>query len=175
MDYETLTICFWYDFLSGKFYHRERPRNLFKTYRAFRVWNARFPGKVACSLKQHGYYTIQLNVKSYYSHRMVFLYTTGVNSELFVDHVDRNKGNNLITNLRLCTASDNQKNLGLLSTNKTGIHGVYWDKSNNCWSVQIKEFGKMKRLGRFKSLLDACSKRKSEEIKRGFHKNHGGV
>lgn len=174
MDYETLTTCFWYDFLSGKFYHRERPRNLFKTDKAFKIWNTRFAGKIACSKTQHGYYAISFNYKAYYSHRMVFLYTSGQDSALVVDHVDGNRGSNILTNLRMCNSSENQKNKRLLSNNKTGIHGVYWDNINTCWSVQIKESGKMKRIGRFKSFLDACAARKSEEIKRNFHKNHGG-
>lgn len=99
---------------------------------------------------------------------------TGDNSELVVDHIDGNRANNLVTNLRMCTTLDNHKNKRLLSNNKTGIHGVYWDNTNNCWSVQIKDFGKTKRIGRFKNFFDACAARKSEEVKRNFHKNHGG-
>lgn len=64
-----------------------------------------------------------------------------------VDHIDRNRQNNLLSNLRLVTNQQNSYN--------TGAKGYSWDKNNNKWIVWIQYDGKQKYLGRFVNEEDA--------------------
>ena len=54
----------------------------------------------------------------------------------FVDHIDRNKQNNNITNLRWVTFSENQRNSNKYKNNTSGISGVHFDKRNQKWIAQ---------------------------------------
>ncbi len=54
------------------------------------------------------------------------------------DHKDRNELNNRRYNLRQCTHQENCRNKGVRSDNKSGITGVYLNKSTNKWRAQVK-------------------------------------
>jgi len=56
-----------------------------------------------------------------------------------VDHIDGNKTNNHVDNLRFCTNSENQKNCCKRITNKSGILGVYL-KNDNRWVAKWTDF-----------------------------------
>lgn len=74
--------------------------------------NGVYPGDSAGSPTAKGYYRIMLKRKRYYNHRLVLL-LNGVfpcAGEVEVDHIDRNRGNNLLSNLRWVTPSQNRSN-----------------------------------------------------------------
>ena len=73
----------------------------------------------------------------------------------FIDHIDRNRGNNNITNLRWCTRSENQMNTRKPNTNTSGYRGVSYDKSKNKWKSSIMINGKPIHLGYFDDPFDA--------------------
>ena len=56
-----------------------------------------------------------------------------------VDHIDRNKLNNHISNLRYATTSQNAMNKSIQSNNTSGIVGVYFCKDKNKWRAVIKK------------------------------------
>ena len=58
-----------------------------------------------------------------------------------VDHIDRNKCNNDVRNLRWVTQSENNQNKDIISTNKTGIKHISYNKRDNIWTY-IKEINK---------------------------------
>lgn len=66
-----------------------------------------------------------------------------------VDHRDNNPLNNLRSNLRPATHSQNIRNSKKPSTNTSGFKGVYWNKSDCRWVAQINVNGKKISLGRF--------------------------
>lgn len=58
--------------------------------------------------------------------------------------------------LRLATRKQNAENaIRLRSTNKSGVHGVSWDKEARKWRTQVCHNGRKYCVGRFANLADA--------------------
>jgi len=108
-------------------------------------------GQVAGRLGIRGYVETNINYKKYKNHRIIFLMFNGYLPEI-VDHIDGNRLNNRIENLRAATMSQNLHNAKLSKANKSGIKGVSWEKDRNTWKVQIGVNGTTKRIGGIKSL-----------------------
>lgn len=71
------------------------------------------------------------------------------NNKSYADHIDRNKLNNMESNLREATGSENQMNKGIRSDNSSGKVGVHWSKQNNAWCAMICKKGIHINLGYF--------------------------
>lgn len=95
---------------------------------------------------QNGYYTIRYNNKFYQAHRVVYELCVGKIPEgLVIDHVNQNKLDNNISNLRLVTTAENNKNKSKSSNNKTGTNRLrimYKDGLPYCWAVDWIENGR---------------------------------
>ena len=72
-----------------------------------------------------GYRVIGINTKIYMAHRLVWLYVYGEWPLLELDHIDGNKDNNRINNLREATRSQNQRNMGAHKDSKSGVKGIH--------------------------------------------------
>jgi len=108
-------------------------------------------GKIAGYVsKDKGYRRIKICGKLYFSSRLAFLYMDGYIPEYHVDHMNRIRNDDRWENLRHISPQCNIRNCGLLSTNRTGIKGVYWNKKECKWKVFIYISGKYKHLGYFK-------------------------
>ena len=81
-----------------------------------------------------------------------------------VDHKDRCKTNNHISNLRFATISENGQNASMQSNNTSGVVGVSFHKNNKKWEVKIKVNGVKKHLGYFINKDDAITARTNAEI-----------
>jgi hypothetical protein len=114
-------------------------------------------GSVAGSITDTGYRTIYIKGANYKAHRLAFLYMTGAWPSLYVDHIDGDRLNNRWSNLREANKSENCKNQGLSSRNKSGCKGVWWDKAREKYQAYITADGKRHNLGRFDSLEEARS------------------
>lgn len=95
----------------------------------------------------------------------------GPNDE--IDHIDHDKLNNRLDNLRKVYCAINQRNRPMHRDNTSGVTGVCWYKRHQCWRVQIRAYGKPKHIGYFKDFNAAVSARKAAEVEFGFHENHG--
>jgi hypothetical protein len=73
-----------------------------------------------------------------------------------IDHIDGQKANNMIENLRLANNSQNHHNLGVRSNNTSGIKGVYFDKARNKWAAETKAKGRKIFLGRYHTKEEAA-------------------
>lgn len=71
-----------------------------------------------------------------------------------IDHIDGNKSNNCLSNLRLTTNRENLSK-GKLKVNKYGLTGVYKPKKGNKYQAYITIKGKHKYLGSFNTPLEA--------------------
>lgn len=74
---------------------------------------------------------------------------------LYVDHIDNNPLNNIITNLRITTRTQNQINHDIQSNNTSGFTGVTWDNERNKWQARIKYKDKNISAGRYTDKCDA--------------------
>ncbi len=72
------------------------------------------------------------------------------------DHIDRNGLNNLRSNLRPATTSQNQCNRGRQRNNTSGYKGVYWYKGRGKWMAYIQVNRRMKFLGYFDDIENAA-------------------
>lgn len=101
-------------------------------------------GDLAGSLEDTGYISIRLGTKPYLAHRLAWFYTYGVWPNI-IDHIDRDRANNRLTNLKNTDQINNCKNRGLNKNNTSGFIGVY--KKRNKWAAEIILDGKKYRLG----------------------------
>jgi len=129
-------------------------------------------GDIAGTPSGHGYLIVGIKNKKYYLHRLAWLY---VYDEIpgDIDHINHNRSDNRICNLRNVTSKENSKNRSKQSNNKSGMVGVTWYKNYNKWRSYIKVDGKQISLGYFTQFYEAVNARKNAEVLYGFHKNHG--
>ncbi len=98
-------------------------------------------------------------------HRIIWIMHNGpIPANLQIDHIDRNKLNNRIENLRLVTASGNKQNQDIQSNNTSGHRGISWSKKDNHWFAYITKDRKQYVLGCFKKFEDAVKVRKEAEL-----------
>lgn len=111
-------------------------------------------GQEVGNLNNCGYLKVCLDRKSYLVHRLIFLMHHGYLPEL-LDHIDRNKLNNKIENLRECDKKVNSWNRDKQANNTSGFRGVSWNKAAGKWHAYIKIKGKRKHLGLFNTPEEA--------------------
>ena len=120
-------------------------------------------GSVAGCLNKSGYTNIIISGKSYQAHRLAWLYMYGYFPEHQIDHIDRNKSNTRINNLRHVSHSCNIRNQGLLKSNTSGIKGVCWSKQSDKWQAGIHVNNKNHHIGFFTDFTEAVCHRLAAE------------
>ena len=86
---------------------------------------------------KNGYKKISIDNKLYFSHRLAWLYVYGVWPEKGLDHINRNRSDNRLCNLRLANQSENTQNTAIRKNNTSGYKGVTFCKNTNKWISQI--------------------------------------
>lgn len=105
-------------------------------------------GMLAGNKSKHGYMRITINRRSYFAHRLAWLYMTGSEPANFIDHINMVKHDNRWANLRAATKSQN--NTHKPGRAASGLKGVYWNNSGSCYSRIGKRY-----LGAFKTEQEA--------------------
>jgi hypothetical protein len=96
---------------TGKFYWKHRDVCHFVSERGWRQWNDRYPGLEAGSINPIGYRQIRIfKKKLYMAHRLAWVHYYGEIPEQFIDHINGDKLDNRIVNLRKASRSDNVRN-----------------------------------------------------------------
>jgi hypothetical protein len=108
-------------------------------------------GKRAGTRHHTGYTQIGFQNSLYNAHRLIFLMSYGWLPEV-IDHIDGNRANNKIENLRPASWSQNLQNMQLKPTNKSGCKNVSWSRAKRKWAVQLSINGRQTNLGRFDDL-----------------------
>ena len=74
----------------------------------------------------NGYVSIEIDNKPYKAHRLAWLYVYGEIPKNLIDHVNNNRADNRISNLRKATYQENSENYKTPKTNKSGVKNVSW-------------------------------------------------
>ena len=119
-----------------------------------------------------GYIVIRVDDELHRAHRLAWLYAHGV-WPTQIDHIDHNKDNNRLSNLREASQAENMKNQTIRAAYNSCVTGVRWHNQHNIWHSQIRVGGKSIHLGYFKDKFEAICARMSANNKYGFHENHG--
>ena len=120
-------------------------------------------GDVAGSPDGRGYLSIRVCSRTHRAHRLVWLYVYGSWPKDQLDHINRNRSDNRIANLREVTNKQNGQNASKRSDNTSGHPGVSWHKRDSKWRARIKHSYKMIHLGYFTDIEEALSARKAAE------------
>jgi len=120
-------------------------------------------GSIAGSLAKDGYWKLMLNKVHYSSHRIIYtILKNDIAIEMDIDHIDGNRANNNINNLRVVSHSENQRNMKRRTANKENIAGVYFDNSLNRWratwrSLDNKWMSKSFSVSKHKELAESMA------------------
>lgn len=148
------------------------PRELFQCDRIFKSWNSRYSGKQAGTPFQ-GYLSVSINKRLFLAHRLAWFHFHGVWPEQDIDHINGDRSDNRMANLRSVSRSENLRNAAISSANTSGVRGVDWFKPIGKWRARIRADGKEVTVGYFDAKEDAVAARKEAERRYGYHPNHG--
>lgn len=112
-------------------------------------------GSIAGSVYQDGYVLIKVFGKRYVAHRLAWLYVYGQFPDGELDHINGNRSDNRIANLRVVTRQGNQQNKARQENNTSGQTGVCFHSRSKLWQAQIYVRGKPVYLGQYKNKEDA--------------------
>ena len=104
-------------------------------------------GAVAGTVTKRGYRMVMIKRKeTFYVHRLIWLWVYGEWPKA-IDHINTDKGDNRLVNLRLATKSGNGANAERYSNNTTGFKGVW--RHGLGWAASIRKDNRTRHLGTF--------------------------
>jgi hypothetical protein len=101
------------------------------------------------SLTTSGYRRICVFQKHYYIHRLVWFYVHKKWPAEYIDHINMDRSDNRLCNLREANIFQNRYNALKRKDNTSGMKGISWNKRSNQWIVQINANKKKHFLGGF--------------------------
>jgi hypothetical protein len=166
-----------YDPETGVFrWKKERPLEHFSSETYRKAWASQY-GSRKLNAGDNGYVYVQLNYlgrkKRVRAHRLAWALVHGTWPTDQIDHINGDRADNRIVNLRVVTNAENGRNRKLSKNNSSGYNGIYKIKRSNSFHVEIHYNNRRIFLGQFKKLEDAIRARKKANLKYGYAKNHG--
>ncbi|WP_390549878.1 HNH endonuclease [Qipengyuania sp. MTN3-11] len=139
-----------------------------------RQWNTRYAGKPAFSTPTaRGYLQGSVDGQMLAGHRVAWAITHGAWPTHEIDHINGDRSDNRLINLRDIPHIQNQRNMIINRSNTSGVMGVNYHKRDRRWRAFIEVRGKSVHLGNFKTINEAAAARKAAERKHGFMPEHG--
>lgn len=148
-------------------YRPETGELIWKKARSHRV------GKEAGTIAPTGYRTITWRGRNWPAHRLIWVLFYGRFPVGAIDHINGDRADNRISNLRDVRPQENNRNCAIGKANTSGVLGVSWHRRRGKWAARIRVNYQRINLGYFDDLDRAREARKAAERKYGFHPNHG--
>jgi hypothetical protein len=125
-----------YDKETGVLTWKERGVELFNSERAMNSWNAKLAGEVAFTAKhREGYLHGKILGMGFLAHRIAWACHYGEWPTNEIDHVNGDRTDNRIENLRSCDRSENARNCAIRKDNTSGHVGVHFNKLHGTWNA----------------------------------------
>lgn len=162
---------------SGKLFWKERPASMFaegkhSAAHTCAKWNSSFAGKEALTARHGaGYRHGSVLGVNALAHRVIWKLVTDEDA-VEVDHIDGNRSNNQLSNLRSVSREVNRRNAARHRDSVTGVTGVR-RAIHGGWQAHITVDYRITCLGTFPTIEEATAARKAAEAKHKFHPNHG--
>ena len=143
-------------------------------------WNARYAEKECGTIDDKGYRRILFRFEKDRTfkircHRLAWFIVHGVIPTGEIDHINQNKLDNRIANLRDVPKELNQRNGTRKGNNTSGVTGVAWHKQRKKWCAQCNVLGVHYHIGLFDNIDEADKAVREFRAKHGFTENHGRV
>ena len=107
-------------------------------------------------IRSDGYRQGSINSKSYFEHRLIWLYHYGEWPKDQLDHINGNRSDNRVENLREATQNENQRNKRGSASGTSQYKGVCWNKPSKKWRAQYRLNGVTYYLGSFDCEVEAA-------------------
>lgn len=155
--------CYLFDYIDGELFWKNTTHGKIKV------------GSKVGFINNDGYYTASVYGKKYLNHQIVYLMHHGYFPKE-IDHINRDRLDNKIENLREVTRAQNMQNKAMYKRNTSGAKGVSWKKSINKWQVAINVNGVRKYIGVFEDfeLAELVSMEARDKF-HGIYANKGAV
>lgn len=173
LDIATLNRLFNYDPITGRLIWLQRGERDCPDPRERARWNGRYAGKEAFGIKPNGYREGMIFRVQHRAHRVAWAMFYGEWPQDDIDHINGDRADNRIGNLRVATRSENSRNTKLRCTNSSGRVGV--SQRRGKWRATIRANNRQHELGIFDTFEEAAAARDAAEIRFGYHPNHGRV
>lgn len=156
---------------TGEAIWKELNRNQGLT-RGEKVFNTRFAGKAAATcINSWGYRSTAIQGIHYLLHVLIWAIHHGEWPDGEIDHINGDKMDNRISNLRVVDGVTNRRNMPMQKNNTSGVVGVV--RKGNKWEARIGNGSGRTYLGVFSCIGEAIRVRKEAEVKLGYSENHG--
>lgn len=147
-DTKYLEECFYVNFETGELIWKHRPDTHFRNEQIARGVNAKYAGKVAgMTNSKTRYRYVWMDSVAYKVHRIIWKMKLGADPVHEIDHINGDRTDNRIENLRDCTKSQNQMNVRVRANSASGLKNIKFRKDR--WYVRITVDGTRKHVGCF--------------------------
>lgn len=123
-------------------------------------------GDEAGGVNTCGYVSVSIKDRKYPVHRLIWVMHENEPVE-FIDHINRDRRDNRIENLRAATNAENTRNAGIRKDNTSGVKGVSWRRQNRKWSGKVCFQGQQYHAGYFET-KEECAKA-VQELRNRLH------
>lgn len=113
-------------------------------------------GAVAGTVSVDGYRVIRLGFKPYRAHRLAWFLVHGEWPSSEIDHINCNRLDNRLSNLRVVSRAENAQNRRSAMRNSShGFLGATWNRQHRRWQSKLTAYGTRHHLGYFDSAEQA--------------------
>lgn len=140
------------EYLRSLFEYHEDGYFIRKTHRGSQKAGSVVKGKT----EKSGYKRMPISHNLYLTHRLIWMWHNGTEPEA-IDHIDHDRLNNRIENLRPASKNENARHQVLPVNNTSGYYGVSWNglMKGGSWSANVCVNSKLISLGYYHNKKDA--------------------